>query len=160
MMGADANAVTKMYHTIVGTPVLIPQWALGWNQCKWGYNDTDALKAVVQGYADAMIPLDTQWSDIDWMNNYQDFVYDPVNFKDLPDFVDDLHTKDMHYIPIIDAGLAKRSEGYQPYTDGVDQNVYIMANGSSGEAEIFTGQVWPDDAAYPDFLAENTNTWW
>ena len=94
------------------------------------------------------------------MNNYQDFVYDAVNFKDLPDFVEDLHTKDMHYIPIIDAGLAKRSEGYQPYTDGVEQNVYIMANGSSGEPEIFTGQVWPDDAAYPDFLAENTNTWW
>ena len=125
MMGADANEVTKMYHTIVGTPVLIPQWALGWNQCKWGYNDTDALKAVVQGYADAKIPLDTQWSDIDWMNNYQDFVFDPVNFKDLPDFVTELHGKDMHYIPIIDAGLAKRSEGYQPYTDGVDKDVFI-----------------------------------
>lgn len=160
MMGADANVVTKMYHTIVGTPVLIPQWALGWNQCKWGYNDTDALKAVVQGYADAEIPLDTQWSDIDWMNNYQDFVFDPVNFKDLPDFVDDLHTKDMHYIPIIDAGLAKRSQGYQPYTDGVDKDVFIMVEGASGEKEIFTGQVWPDDAAFPDFFGENTATWW
>jgi alpha-glucosidase (family GH31 glycosyl hydrolase) len=104
----------------VGQPVQIPHWALGWNQCRWGYNDTDALKKVVKGYADAEIPLDTQWSDIDWMNNYKSFEHDPVNFKDLPEFVEDLHAKDMHYIPILDAGVAKRSEGYQAYTDGVD----------------------------------------
>jgi alpha-glucosidase (family GH31 glycosyl hydrolase) len=55
------------------------------------------------------------------MNNYQDFVFDPVNFKDLPDFVKDLHeNKTMHYIPIIDAGLAKRTQDYEPYADGVN----------------------------------------
>lgn len=31
MMGAGPNEVTKQYHTIVGLPVVIPQWALGWN---------------------------------------------------------------------------------------------------------------------------------
>jgi len=25
---------------MIGDPVLIPQWALGWNQCRWGYNTT------------------------------------------------------------------------------------------------------------------------
>ena len=37
MFGADPNEVTKQYHTIVGRPVLTPQWALGWSQCRWGY---------------------------------------------------------------------------------------------------------------------------
>ena len=31
MMGAGPNEVTKLYHTIVGLPVVIPHWALGWN---------------------------------------------------------------------------------------------------------------------------------
>jgi alpha-glucosidase (family GH31 glycosyl hydrolase) len=159
MMGANPNEVTMQYHTIVGLPVVIPQWALGWNQCKWGYNDTDALKAVVQGYADSEIPLDTQWSDIDWMNNYQDFVYDPVNFKDLPDFVNSLHEKNMHYVPIIDGGVAKRAEGYEAYTDGVNNNVFIQVE-VNGQNEVFAGQVWPNDAAFPDFFAENTAGWW
>jgi alpha-glucosidase (family GH31 glycosyl hydrolase) len=159
MMGAGPNEVTKQYHTIVGLPVVIPQWALGWNQCKWGYNDTDALKTVVQGYADSGIPLDTQWSDIDWMLNYQDFVHDPVNFKDLPEFVSSLHENNMHYIPIIDAGLAKRTEGYEAYTDGVDSNVFIQVS-VNGQNEVFTGQVWANDAAFPDFFAENTAGWW
>lgn len=159
MLDKGPNEVTKLYHTIIGNPVLIPQWALGWNQCRWGYNDTDALKAVVKGYSDAKIPLDTQWSDIDWMQDYRDFAYDEVNFKDLPDFISDLHSKDMHYIPIIDAGVAKRSSGYDVYTDGVDKDIFIKAPVGEGD-EIFTGQVWPNDAAFPDFFAEGASEWW
>jgi len=108
MMGESPEAVTKLYHTaIVGTPVLIPQWALGWNQCRWGYNSTEELQAVVEGYANAGIPLETQWSDIDYLYDYRDFTYDDKgNYAGLKDFVDGLHAKNMKYIPILDAGIA------------------------------------------------------
>ena len=43
VFGANPNELTTMYHTIVGTPVLTPQWALGWNQCRWGYRNTSDL---------------------------------------------------------------------------------------------------------------------
>jgi alpha-glucosidase (family GH31 glycosyl hydrolase) len=44
------------------------------------------------------------------MKNYQDFTIDKKNFVDLPDFIDYLHLNDknLHYIPIIDAGIAQR----------------------------------------------------
>ena len=85
---------------------MIPQWALGWNQCKWGYNTTDALRENIDNYKKYNLPLDTQWSDIDWMENYRDFTVDPVNFADLGDFVDELHGKHMRYVPIVDAGIS------------------------------------------------------
>jgi len=47
MFGATPDAVVTQYHMIVGKPVLTPQWALGWHQCKWGYTDIDMLKQVV-----------------------------------------------------------------------------------------------------------------
>lgn len=47
MVDADPNAVTKKYHSIVGAPVIIPQWALGWNQCRWGHTNTEMLEAVI-----------------------------------------------------------------------------------------------------------------
>lgn len=28
------------YHTLIGKPVLIPRWALGWHQSRYGYNST------------------------------------------------------------------------------------------------------------------------
>lgn len=29
--------IIAKYHSLVGSPVLTPQWALGWNQCRWCY---------------------------------------------------------------------------------------------------------------------------
>ena len=61
------NLIKKYHNLIVGNPVLIPQWALGWNQCKWGYENTDDLRWNVGNYSENDLPLDTQWNDIDWM---------------------------------------------------------------------------------------------
>ena len=43
------------------------------------------------------------------MNDYWDFTYDSNNYVDLPEMVDWLHDKDLHYVPIVDAGIAVRS---------------------------------------------------
>lgn len=61
----------------------------------------------------------------------------------------------MHYIPIIDAAIAKRQD-YSAYQDGLSSDVFIKTE----SGEVFTGQVWPNDSAYPDFFHPNTATWW
>lgn len=76
MQGRTPDSVVSNYHSIVGSPVLVPQWALGWNQCRWGYRSTDQLQEVLDGYSKFNIPLDVQWSDIDYLNQYRDFEYD------------------------------------------------------------------------------------
>lgn len=35
------ESIIAKYHSMVGTPVLVPQWALGWNQCRYGYLNVD-----------------------------------------------------------------------------------------------------------------------
>mmetsp|Transcript_28241 Transcript_28241/g.42746 ORF Transcript_28241/g.42746 Transcript_28241/m.42746 type:complete len:472 (-) Transcript_28241:1226-2641(-) len=157
MASATPEGVTKAYHSIVGTPVTIPQWALGWNQCRWGYSDTDHLRQVVANYSDNEIPLDVQWSDIDYLNSFEDFTYDPFYFKDLPDFVDELHDKNMRYVPILDAGIAiSKNTGYDAYQDGLDRDAYIKdSNGDRVE-----GKVWPGDATFPDFNSDDGKTFW
>ena len=37
MIDATPNAIAGAYLELVGKPVLIPQYALGWHQSKWGY---------------------------------------------------------------------------------------------------------------------------
>jgi alpha-glucosidase (family GH31 glycosyl hydrolase) len=146
-----------VYQSIVGTPVLTPQWALGWHQCKWGYATLDEVKEVVHNYTLNNLPLDTQWSDIDYLDRYRDFTYDPVNYAGLGDFVKYLHSENLHYIPIIDAGIAQRPDvGYGPYDDGVADDIFVKTDAN----ETFTGQVWPDDAAYPDFFHPKTTPYW
>jgi alpha-glucosidase (family GH31 glycosyl hydrolase) len=97
------------------------------------------------------------WSDIDYLETYRDFTHDPVRFWDLPAFINDLHAnKSMHYVPIIDAGVARRPWGnYSAYLDGSKAGAFIKI----GDEE-FIGQVWPNDAVFPDWLVEAGQTFW
>lgn len=70
-----------------------------------------------------------QWSDIDYMQDYRDFTFDPVRYEGLPYFVEDLHLKGMHYVPIIDAGIAMRSKDvYLSYDQGKELDIFMKIN--------------------------------
>lgn len=97
------------------------------------------------------IPLDTIWSDIDYMINNEDFT---VNWLKFP-----LHRmkrliSKYHYIPIIDAGIKAVGRGYRK---GVKEDIYIMkADGSAP----YVGKVWPGDTNFVDFFHPNATKYW
>ena len=98
------------------------------------------------------------WSDIDYMYNYRNFQYDDkIAFKGLPEFIKDtLHANGMRYVPILDAGLAMRPNGdYPEYTEALEKDVFLKING-----ETLISQVWPNDAAFPDYYSKNGPQWW
>ncbi len=99
------------------------------------------------------------WSDIDYMKDYRNFIYDDeVAYKGLPDFINSLHTQGMRYVPLIDAGTSARPlpiDNYTQYQDGLQKDVFLKIQG-----ETFIGQVWPNDAAFPDFLDPVAIKWW
>lgn len=35
---------------------------------------------------------DTQWNDLDYMDKNNDFTYNPKTFKELPQFVNEIHS--------------------------------------------------------------------
>lgn len=73
------------------------------------------------------------------MNNSNDFTYDKENFRGLPEFVKDLHSKGMHYIPIVDPGVSgsEKPGSYFPYDVGVKMNIFIK----NSTDQIFIGKV-------------------
>ena len=99
------------------------------------------------------------WSDIDYMKDYRNFIYDSdVAFKGLPEFINDLHKQGMRYVPILDAGTSARplpQDNYTAYINGQKAGVFLKLNG-----ETFIGQVWPNDAAFPDFFNPTAIKWW
>ena len=57
-INSPERLIEQYHNVIVGNPVLIPQWSLGWHQCKWGYETTDALRWNVNNYTEYDLPLD------------------------------------------------------------------------------------------------------
>lgn len=156
-LGTTPNDVITQYQTVVGFPYMPPYWSLGWHQCRWGYNNIDALQTVVNKYAENKIPLDTIWNDIDYMDSYKVWTTDPNNFplSRFRDFVKTLHNNGQQYMMIVDPGVAI-ADNYAAYTDLMKSGAYIKnANGSA-----FVGKVWPGLVSFPDFLNQDAQDYW
>ena len=57
----------------------------------------------------------------------------------------------MHYVPIVDAGIAYRPWGdYDAFTTGETSGYFIKASPEQTDT-TFIGKVWPNEAAYVDW---------
>lgn len=158
--GPTPEDVTRQYAALVGKPAMPPMWSLGFHQSKWGYSSVERLREVVQGYRQARIPLDTIWSDIDYMQGYRDFTFDSEKFPaaEMEGFVRGLHADGQHYVAITDAGIKVDGSGnYSTYNDLLESGCYIRDN--TGESP-YHGWVWPGDVLYPDFLHPAAQPFW
>jgi alpha-glucosidase len=61
---------------------------------------------MVDGYAQADMPLEGVWIDIPEMDNFQDFTINKTAFPDLPGFTATLHSAGQKLVVIVDAGLS------------------------------------------------------
>lgn len=156
-MGPTPKEVVRQYLSVTGKPEMIPYWALGWHQCRWGYKSLAETSEVVDRYASNGIPLEVMWNDIDYMDAYKDFTTDPVNFptSDMKNFIDSLHSKNQRYVMIVDPGI-KIEKGYQAYDELLSKKLYIL--NSTGTPLI--GVVWPGYTLFPDFTNPATTDYW
>jgi alpha-glucosidase len=122
----------------VGLPALQAYWTLGLHLCRYGYYNISEVEDVVQRMRDAQIPLEAQWFDIDYMDQFRDFSLHPVNFPAdrMKSFVADLHERHQKAVFIIDPGLHKpdptnEKDVYYPYDLGKELGVFVKnADGS------------------------------
>ena len=66
--GPSPIEASKQYAEVVGLPAMMPYWGLGYQNCRYGYQDAFAVAEVVLNYSRAGIPLEVMWTDIDYMD--------------------------------------------------------------------------------------------
>jgi alpha-D-xyloside xylohydrolase len=156
-LGPSPLQVLEQFTRLFGRPAMQPLWALGFHQSKYGYSSIWEMAEVVANYSAAGIPLDVMWGDIDYMERWRDFTFDPVNFPlpALQEFVDDLHEGGRRFVPILDPGIPLLP-GYKPYEDGIKRNIFLRdVTGSP-----YIGEVWPGPVHFPDFISQEGQQWW
>ncbi|KAF2758763.1 hypothetical protein EJ05DRAFT_492880 [Pseudovirgaria hyperparasitica] len=161
--GPNQADVTKQYQEVIGLPAMHQYWTLGYHQSKWGYGSWAKLQEVVNKMKENNIPLETIWSDIDYMQDYRDFTLDKDNFdaEGGQAFLNGLHRGGQHYIPIIDAGIyhpdpKNASDIYGTFDRGKELDVFIK----NPDGSDFVGKVWPGYTLFTDFMATNAQEFW
>lgn len=156
-VGSTPLDVSAQYTSVVGQPAMMPYWSFGFHNCKYGYKTIEEVESIVENYKNANIPLDTQWMDIDYMQNFLDFTTDSVNFplNEMTAFVNELHQSGMKFVPIIDPGIMTKS-GYDAYETGLKRGIFVKDMTGSP----YLGQVWPGPTYFPDFFHPEAQSYW
>ncbi|EME39005.1 glycoside hydrolase family 31 protein [Dothistroma septosporum NZE10] len=153
--GPTPVEVSQQYSEIVGKSAMQPYWGFGFHQCRYGYQDVYNVAEVVANYSAANIPLETMWTDIDYMHLRRVFTLDPDRFPlDLMrELVSTLHAREQHYIVMVDPAVAYQD--YDAFNNGVNDDIFMKKNGS-----IYKGVVWPGVTAFPDWFHPSAQSYW
>lgn len=151
----NAKEVMKELAKLSGTMEMPPLWALGFQQCRYSYNPDSRVKEIIDTYRAKNIPCDVVWMDIDYMDQFKVFTYDPKQFPDPQGLQDYAHAKNFKTVYMIDPGV-KVEDGYFVYDQGKANNYFVkMPDGTN-----YTGRVWPGDCNFPDYTRHEVRSWW
>ncbi|KAJ7063684.1 glycoside hydrolase family 31 protein [Mycena amicta] len=155
----DPTEVAKQYAEIVGTPAEVPYWSFGFHQCRFGYHNYIDVAGVITNYSAAGIPLETMWTDIDYMDRRRVFTVDPQYFplNRMREIVDYLHSHDQRFVLMTDPAIGYLpDQNYGPYDRGTEADIWLKnSNGSD-----HLGLVWPGVTVFPDWFHPDIQAYW
>ncbi|KAH2750320.1 hypothetical protein KXW10_005659 [Aspergillus fumigatus] len=154
--GATPKDASIEYAKVVGLPAMQSYWTFGFHQCRYGYRDVFEVAEVVYNYSQAKIPLETMWTDIDYMDRRRVFTLDPERFplEKMRELVSYLHNHNQHYIVMVDPAVSVSDN--VGYNDGMEQGIFLQTQNGS----LYKGAVWPGVTAYPDWFHPDIQKYW
>jgi len=140
---------------LTGTIELPPMWALGYQQSRFSYYPQGQVKEIADNFRVKKIPLDVIWMDINYMDGFRIFTFDPKGYPDPKELNTYLHSKSVKSVFMIDPGV-KKEIGYKVYDQGEKGNHWTLDK----NWKPFTGKVWPGECVFPDYTRPETRKWW
>lgn len=150
----NPKQVVKAFRELIGMSYVPPKWGFGYQQSRWSYENSTIVKEVADTFDGLDIPCDAIYLDIDYMERFKDFTVDQKFFPEFKSFVEDIKSRKMHLVPIIDAGV-KIEDGYDVYEEGIENNYFT--EDESGKP--FVAAVWPGKVHFPDFFNPDVRIW-
>lgn len=152
---ATLPEAVERYTALTGRMPLPPEWAIGYQQCRYSYFPARRVREVAERMRAEAIPCDVIYLDIHYMDGYRVFTWDPERFPEPRELTDDLGREGFRLVTIIDPGV-KRDPTYRVYAEGLADEHFLRA----ADGSLYTGRVWPGESAFPDFYAPEVREWW
>ena len=147
--------VMDQFTLLTGRPQLVPSWALGLHQSKWGYKTQDEVLEVNRRLDEVNAPHDAIWMDLDYTDDRKYFTWNPNTFSDPLGMLRELDAGNRKMVIVLDPHL-KASDEYRVYKEAKSQGL-LLRDASGSE---FHGNCWPGTSAWPDFFMRKAREWW
>ena len=153
--GPLALDVVSRYTQLTGTPQMPPLWALGYHQSKWSYAPDSEVLEIARKFREVEIPCDGIHLDIDYMDGFRCFTWDPKKFTDPGDMVRRLKVMGMKTVVIIDPGI-KIDHRYPVFREAFEKEYFCKR----ADGPLMKGKVWPGECHFPDYTNPVVRDWW
>src|SRR6266446_1292104 len=136
--GPTPQDVVARYTDLTGHTPLPPLWALGNGQSRFSYETADEVRSIARSFRERDIPCDTLYLDIDSLDGYRVFTWDPIGFPEPDSLMAGLRELGFHVVSIVDAGV-KVDDEYPVYTEGKALDLYCK----TPQGDDYRNAVWP-----------------
>jgi alpha-glucosidase len=153
---SSVSGQIRDYTWLTGRMEIPPLWSLGYQQCRYSYMSQQQLLDVARRMRHDSIPCDVIYCDIDYMNGFRIFTWNPDTYSYPKALTDSLKSMGMQLVTIIDPGIKIDSNGYQPYITGLKNHYFVHYPGG----RPYTGSVWAGRSHFPDFTRDTVRKWW
>lgn len=153
--GPQLLKVVETYHQLTGVPELPPLWSLGYQQCKWSYFPETKVRDICQEFRTRKLPCDAIYLDIDYMDGFRCFTWNPDHFPNPTRFIADLEKDGFKTVVIIDPGI-KIDKDYWVYQEALAKGYFCKRQ----DGALMKGAVWPGLCNFPDFTNPSVRDWW
>ena len=151
----DVAQLMRALADLTGHMPLPPLWSLGYHQCRHTYYPDGRVMEVADLLRKHQIPSDVIWMDIDYMDGYRIFTFDPAGFPNPRRLNDYLHQQHFKSVYMIDPGV-KAEKGYFVDDQGRAGDYFVK----TADGKLFEGNVWPGACHFPDFTRPEVRSWW
>ena len=150
--GDTPAEIQQAYAQVTGLPPMMPEYGLGFWQCKARYWNQEQVLEVARGYKKRNIPLDVLIIDFFHWPRMGDFRFDPEFVPDPKGMADELRSMGIEPMVSVWTPVDYRSENFQEMMDRnllvhVEQGVEITMRFFDGET-IYVDMTNPDARKY------------
>jgi alpha-glucosidase len=154
--GKDYKEIIAQYAQLTGKPILPPQWAFGFSQCRGLYTREHQAREIASAFRKRKIPCDIIYQDIGWTQNLQDFEWRKGNYTNPKDMLQSLNKQGFKVIVSQDPVV---SQANKKQWKEADERGYFTT-------DIRTGQTydmpwpWGGNCGVVDFTLPEVADWW
>ncbi|KAJ2376658.1 hypothetical protein IW150_001848 [Coemansia sp. RSA 2607] len=153
--GPSIADMYSQYADVVGKTPLPREFALGYHQCRWNYDDQADVLDINAKFHENNIPYDVLWLDIEYTDGKRYFTWDHKLFPD-PKLIQNELAQDGHKLVTITDPHIYVDSKYRIWKEGAENGYFVKeADGSSD----YTGSCWPGLSSWVDFTNPAASKW-
>ncbi|KAI7825087.1 glycosyl hydrolases family 31-domain-containing protein [Kickxella alabastrina] len=153
--GPSTADVYRQYLEISEQTPMPREFALGYHQCRWNYEDQEDVLAVSAKFREHSIPYDVIWLDVEYTVGKRYFTWDYDKFPNPLDMQQELARNGHKLVTISDPHIMVDND-YHIWKEGNENGYFIKNIGGLGNYEA---SCWPGVSSWVDFLDPAASKW-